>query len=73
MLSYIGFKSLRSLSEVLNAFSTALITYSVKNGWQSEKKDKADNFDTCAHVFNIVWKARKIELEGAKLGNFMLK
>jgi len=73
MFSYLGFKSVRSLSEVFNAFSSALITYSVKNGWQREKRSKADHFDTCAHVFDIVWKAKRIELEGARLGNFMLK
>ena len=73
MFSYLGFKSVRSLAQVFDAFCKGLCAYSVENGWQSEKKSKAGQYETCAHAFRIMWKARKIELEGARLGNFMLK
>ena len=73
MFSYLGFKSVRSLSQVFDAFCKGLCAYSVENGWQSELKTKGELYDTCAHVFTIIWKARRIELEGARLGNFMLK
>ncbi len=73
MLSYLGFKSVRSLSQVFDAFCKGLCAYSIESGWQSEKKIKADAYESCAHVFRIMWKARKMELEGARLGNFMLR
>ncbi len=73
MFSFLGFKSVRSMAQMLDVFCKGLCAYSVENGWQRERKSKAGQYETCAHVFSIMWKARMMELEGARLGNFMLK
>ena len=73
LLNYVGFKSARYLSQTFDLFCKNLFAYTVKNGWQAERRQKENDFETAAHVFKIVWKAKKIELEGARQQNFILK
>ena len=73
LMNYVGFKSARYLSQTFDLFCRNLFAYTVKNGWTAERREKEGAYDTAAHVFRIVWKAKKIELEGARQQNFILR
>ena len=46
----------------------------MERGWRSERNQaKEDEYEKSAHVTRVWWKSRKIELEGAKLTNFILR
>lgn len=73
MLKYGGFKVIRSCYQTLDVISEKVVKYSLVHGHQSDKLKKANDFDNCAHVCEILWKARKIELEDPRKQNFMLR
>ena len=76
MLGYVGFKILRLFVSLLDLISSLFCGYSMEKGWRSERsaaKEGEDAYSHCAHVTRVWWKSRKIELEGAKLTNFILR
>ena len=42
-------------------------------GSEGVRKRKIAKYESSAHVLEILWKSRKIELEGAEQNNFILR
>ncbi len=72
MLDYVWFKFVRLLYYFADFFLRVLFRYSLTKGWSSERKTSAE-FENSAHVTRVLMKGRKIELEGARIPNFILR
>ena len=72
MLDYVWFKLVRLLYWLSDWLLRLVFRYSLSKGWHSERKQGA-HFDNSAHVTRVLMKGRKIELEGARINNFILR
>ena len=72
MLDYVWFKFVRLMYWFTDWLLRVVFRYSLSKGWHSERKQGA-HFDNCAHVTRVLMKGRKIELEGARINNFILR
>jgi hypothetical protein len=72
MLDYVWFKFVRFLYKFTDFFLRVIFRYSLSKGWSSDRK-KGSEYENSAHVTRVVMKGRKIELEGARINNFILR
>ena len=76
---HVLFKLVQSLYFLADFFTSLFLKYSLQSGVIDRGKKKTGavepetEYRTGAHVATVLWKSRKMELEGAELGNFILR